>query len=69
LSSYLGGLDRSFAEADFQMIDINVSMPTSEVDELLRIAQVSMQQVANGRAKNLPDFEYTNATLKIKLNG
>ncbi|ORX55228.1 hypothetical protein BCR36DRAFT_581274 [Piromyces finnis] len=69
LCSYLSGLERSFAEADFKMIDLYFTIPTTEVDKLLQIVQIAENQVANGQAKNLQDFIYKEASLAIKMNG
>jgi spore coat protein CotH len=69
LCSYISGLGRSFEEADFQMIDLYVTMPATEVEKLIQTAQIAENQVANGNAKNNPDFKYEEATMVIKLNG
>jgi len=51
------------------MIDLYVTMPATEVEKLIQTAQIAENQVANGNAKNNPDFKYEEATMVIKLNG
>jgi len=64
----LNGLNRTFDEVDNKIVDLYVSMPTSEVDNLIKLAQITSTQVQMG-AKNLPDFKYVNTTIVIKWNG
>lgn len=44
-------------------------MPSSEVNKLITLTQISTNQVSNGNAKNLEDFIFKEATLVAKLNG
>jgi len=51
------------------MIDLYITMPSSEVNKLITLTQISTNQVSNGNAKNLEDFIFKEATLVAKLNG
>jgi len=44
-------------------------MPTSEVNNLKKMAQVSSFQVQSQGAGNIPDFEYKDASIVVKYNG
>jgi len=67
-SSYLNGLSRSFDEAENKIVDLFVSMPSSEVNNLVKITQISTNQVQMG-AGNIKDFKYLNTTIIIKWDG
>jgi len=69
MGSYLDGLDRTFKKIDNEIVDFYVTMPEDEVSDLIKIAQVSTNQVQNGKSKNLPDFKYEDANIIIKYNG
>ncbi|KAG4087105.1 coth-domain-containing protein [Neocallimastix lanati (nom. inval.)] len=67
--NYLKDLDRSFDEAENKIVDLYVSIPKEEVNNLIKITQISLNQVQNGGAKNLADFKYVNTTILAKWNG
>jgi len=51
------------------MVDLYVTMPSSKVEKLIEMAQVSLQMVENGNTKNIPDFKYEEAKIVAKWNG
>jgi len=67
LSSYLSGLDRSFDKIEKKIVDLYVSMPEQEIENLYKYTQISDSQM--GMGTNSPDFEFNNAGLVIKYNG
>lgn len=67
--NYLKGLERSFDEAENKIVDLYVTLPKDKLNELIKNVQISINQVQNGGAKNLPDFQYLNTTIVAKLNG
>jgi len=67
LCSYLSGLDRTFSEAEFKVVDLYVTMPESEIQNLIQSVQHSENQVQMGRTGE--DFKYQNATIVAKWNG
>jgi len=69
MGSYLSDLDRTFNKIEHKIVDFYVTMPETEVSNLIKITQVSSAQVQNGRSKNLPDFKYENAVIVAKYNG
>ncbi|OUM66989.1 hypothetical protein PIROE2DRAFT_5732, partial [Piromyces sp. E2] len=69
LSAYLTGLNRTFDEAELQVIDLYVSMPSSEVNKLIKLAQVSNADIQSKGAGNIKDFKFENATMIAKWNG
>jgi len=44
-------------------------MPTSQVNSLINMAQISLNDVQTKGAGNIPDFEYNNATIVANWNG
>ncbi|ORX61246.1 hypothetical protein BCR36DRAFT_315777 [Piromyces finnis] len=69
LGGFLSGLKREFDEVEFKMIDFYFSMPTSKVNNLISMAQISKNDVQMKGANNIPDFEYKDATVVVKWNG
>ncbi|ORX52073.1 hypothetical protein BCR36DRAFT_350232 [Piromyces finnis] len=69
LGSYLNGLNRTFEEIDLTMVDLYVTMPPSEVEKLIEMAQVDSKMVENGNSINIPDFKYEDAKIIAKWNG
>jgi len=69
LCSYLKGLDRSFEEADFKMVDLYFSLPEKEVNSLIEVVQIDRNQTALDNINNLEDYTYKKAGLVAKLNG
>ncbi|KAG4097105.1 coth-domain-containing protein [Neocallimastix lanati (nom. inval.)] len=67
LCSYLSGLDRTFSEAEFKVVDLYVTMPEFEIQNLIQSVQHSENQVQMGRTGE--DFKYQNATIVAKWNG
>jgi hypothetical protein len=68
LCSYLTGLNRTFDEVELKIVDFYVTMPSSEVNKLINMAQISVEQVQSGYGKN-PDFKYEDAKIVAKWNG
>lgn len=69
MGGFLSGLNREFDEIELKMVDLYVTMPTSEVNNLIKMAQVSSFDVQSKGAKNIPDFKYENASVVVKWNG
>ena len=44
-------------------------MPTSQVNNLIRMAQISSYDVQSKGANNIPDFKYEEASIVAKWNG
>jgi len=63
-SSYLEGLNRTFDEIEMEMVDFYVSMPETEVNNLIKLSQVSSVSINSAK-----DFKYENTTIVIKYNG
>lgn len=64
-AGYLDNLDRNFDKFDNKVIDISVTISAEEYQQLIQKSQVSPNQVQNGSAKNLEDFETKNAVITI----
>jgi len=64
-SKYLDNLDRSFDKIEEQMVNIFIPLSEEQYQNLIQLVQISPDQVQNGNAKNMPDFEAAvNATIK-----
>ena len=44
-------------------------MPTTEVEKLIEMSQIVVSQVSGYKGDSIPDFEYSEATLTIKMDG
>jgi len=51
------------------MLDIRVTMPQEQVNNLLYMSQISTNDVNSKGAANIPDFEYKDAVVVAKYNG
>jgi len=51
------------------MVDLYVTMPTSELNSLLETAQISYSEIQEKGSGNIPDFKYENATAVVKWEG
>jgi len=51
------------------MLDIYVTMPSNQVNNLINMAQISNNDIQSRGAANIPDFEYKEATVVVKYNG
>jgi len=69
LGSFLDGLNRSFDDAEKKIVDLYVSMPTEEVQKLVKAAQMSESQVQMSYGRNGSDFSFPNATMVIQWDG
>jgi len=66
LGSYLSGLSRTFDEAESHVIDIHVTLPEDELEELINTVQISSSNFKNDEHE---DYKYSNATIVAKWNG
>ena len=58
-------MERSFEKIDEKIVDIFVPLPEEEYQKLIQLTQISGEQVQNGNAKNMEDFEATvNCTVR-----
>jgi len=62
-------LNREFDEVELKIIDLYVTMPTSQLNNLIRMAQISSYDVQSKGANNIPDFKYEEASIVAKWNG
>jgi len=67
--AFLSGLNREFDEIDLKIVDLYVTMPTSQVNNLINMAQISSFDIQSKGANNIPDFKYENASVVAKWNG
>jgi len=51
------------------MLDIRVTMPQEQVNNLLYMSQISSVDVQSKGAANIPDFKFEDATVVAKYNG
>jgi len=64
-SKYLDGLERSFEKIEETMVDIFIPLSETDYENLISLTQISAQQVNNGNAKNIDDFEaVVNCTIR-----
>ncbi|OUM64688.1 hypothetical protein PIROE2DRAFT_69196, partial [Piromyces sp. E2] len=69
LGGFLSGLNREFDEIEFKIVDLHVTMPKEQVNNLIKMAQISSSQVQMYGAGNIPDFEFKDATVVAEWNG
>jgi hypothetical protein len=67
-STYLDGLNRTFDEIEQKVVDLYVTMPTAQVNDLLKKAQISVNDVSSNYGKK-EDFKYEEAKIVAKWNG
>lgn len=69
LGGFVSGLDRTFDEIELKIVDLYVTMPSSQVNNLIKMAQISSGDIQARGANNIPDFEYKEASINVKWNG
>jgi len=69
LGGFINGLNREFDEIELSMVDLRVTMPSSEVNNLIKMAQVSSSDIQKKGAGNIPDFEYNEAKVVVEWKG
>ncbi|ORX75828.1 coth-domain-containing protein [Anaeromyces robustus] len=67
-SKYLDGLERSFEKIEEKIVDIIIPLSQEEYQNLIQLTQISPNQVQNGNAKNMEDFE-AKVNITIRYNG
>ncbi|ORX83868.1 coth-domain-containing protein [Anaeromyces robustus] len=68
-SEYLSGLNRTFDEIELKVVDLYVTLPEAEVNNLIKITQITEATIKSGGARNAKDFEYEGAVIVAKWNG
>jgi len=51
------------------MLDLHVTMPQAELDNLLSMTQISYTELSEKGSGNLPDYKYENATVVVNWEG
>ncbi|ORX55230.1 coth-domain-containing protein [Piromyces finnis] len=64
-AKYLDNLDRSFDKIEEKILDVFIPLSETDFQKLIQLTQINGEQVQNGNARNMEDFEATvNCTIR-----